>query len=181
MQANTPYRCWRRLTPRKPRRCRWPPIESQKLADGVWYVGGIRHASVAIEFRDFVAVVEAPLNEKRPIAVIDEVHRLVPNKSVRYLVNTHHHFDHAGGMRDLRRRRARPSSPIRVNREFYQKVVLLACATDAANPIALFHARILMACVIPCFELVNQKYVISDGTRTLDVYPGPRVRPRVER
>jgi hypothetical protein len=74
-------------------------VESQKLAEGVWYVAGIRHASVAVEFRDFTAVIDAPLNEKRAIAVIDEVHRLVPDKAIRYLVNTHHHFDHSGGLR----------------------------------------------------------------------------------
>ena len=73
VQANAPVQV---LTP--PDSAKVPPmsvatVESQKLAEGVWYVGGIRHASVAVEFRDFVAVVEAPLNEKRSIAVIDEV------------------------------------------------------------------------------------------------------------
>ena len=52
-----------------------------------------------VEFNDFVAVVEAPKNEARSLAVIAEVNRLVPNKLIRYLVNTHHHMDHAGGLR----------------------------------------------------------------------------------
>ena len=98
-------------------------VESQKLADGVWYVGGIRHGSVAVEFRDFAAVVEAPLNEKRAIAVIDEVHRLIPNNSIRYLVNTHHHFDHSGGLRTFVAEGAAIVTN-RLNREFYEKVVL---------------------------------------------------------
>ena len=50
-----------------------------------------------VEFKDFVAVVEAPNNEERSLAVIAEVNKLVPNKKIRYLVNTHHHMDHAGG------------------------------------------------------------------------------------
>jgi metallo-beta-lactamase superfamily protein len=74
-------------------------VESQKLADGVWFLGGGTHNSVLVEFKDFVAVVEAPNNEARSLAVIDEVNRLVPNKEIRYLVNTHHHMDHAGGLR----------------------------------------------------------------------------------
>src|SRR5262245_1969368 len=59
-----------------------PPVrvESQKAADGVWYVGGGSHASVAVEFRDFITVVEAPLNEERSLAVIAEVKKLIPNK-----------------------------------------------------------------------------------------------------
>ena len=74
-------------------------VESQKLADGVWLLGGGTHNSVLVEFNDFVAVVEAPQNEARSLAVIAEANRLVPNKLIRYLVNTHHHMDHAGGLR----------------------------------------------------------------------------------
>ncbi len=74
-------------------------VESQKLADGVWLLGGGTHNSVLVEFNDFVAVVEAPQNEARSLAVIDEVNRLVPGKMIRYVINTHHHMDHAGGLR----------------------------------------------------------------------------------
>ena len=73
--------------------------ESRKLADGVWLLGGGTHNSVLMEFKDFVAVVEAPNNEARSLAVIEEANRLVPNKPIKYLVNTHHHMDHAGGLR----------------------------------------------------------------------------------
>jgi len=49
-----------------------PPVnvESQKLADGVWLLGGGTHNSMLVEFRDFVAVLEAPVNEARSLAVI---------------------------------------------------------------------------------------------------------------
>lgn len=78
-----------------------PParVESQKLADGVWVLGGGTHNSMLVEFKDFVAVVDAPNNETRSLAVIAEVNRLVPDKQIRYLVNTHHHMDHLGGIR----------------------------------------------------------------------------------
>ena len=35
-------------------------VDSQKLADGVWALGGGTHNSMLVEFKDFVAVVEAP-------------------------------------------------------------------------------------------------------------------------
>jgi glyoxylase-like metal-dependent hydrolase (beta-lactamase superfamily II) len=78
-----------------------PPVrvESQKLANGVWAIGGGTHNSMLVEFRDFVAVVDAPNNEARSLAVIAEAGRLVPGKQIRYLVNTHHHMDHIGGLR----------------------------------------------------------------------------------
>ena len=74
-------------------------VDSRKLADGVWLLGGGTHNSVLVEFKDFVAVVEAPNNEARSLAVIEEADRLAPNKPIKYLVNTHHHMDHAGGLR----------------------------------------------------------------------------------
>ena len=78
-----------------------PParVESEQLADGVWRLAGGSHHSLLVEFRDYVAVVEAPQNEERSLAVIAEVGRLVPDKPIQYVVNTHHHFDHAGGLR----------------------------------------------------------------------------------
>src|ERR1700726_1516605 len=78
-----------------------PPVkvESQKLADRLWLLGGGTHNSVLVEFKDFTAVVEAPQNEARSLAVIEEASRLVPNKLIKYVVNTHHHFDHSGGLR----------------------------------------------------------------------------------
>ncbi|MCZ6917014.1 MAG: MBL fold metallo-hydrolase, partial [Gemmatimonadetes bacterium] len=58
-------------------------VQSQELGDGLWLIGGGSHNSVAVEFRDHVAVIEAPLNEERSLAVIDEVNRLIPNKPIR--------------------------------------------------------------------------------------------------
>ena len=51
-----------------------PPVkvESQKLADGVWLLGGGTHNSLLVEFKDYVAVVDAPNNEARSLAVIAE-------------------------------------------------------------------------------------------------------------
>ena len=74
-------------------------VDTQKLADYVWLLGGGPLNSVLVEFKDFVAVVEAPQNEARSLAVIDEVHKLVPGKMIRYVVNTNHHMGYAGGLR----------------------------------------------------------------------------------
>jgi hypothetical protein len=35
-------------------------VASQKLADGVWFIGGGSHNSLAVEFKDFVTVIEGP-------------------------------------------------------------------------------------------------------------------------
>ena len=73
--------------------------EAQKVGDGVWFIGGGSHNSVAVEFSDYMAVIEAPLGEERSLAVLEAVAKLAPNKLVRYIINTHHHFDHSSGLR----------------------------------------------------------------------------------
>jgi glyoxylase-like metal-dependent hydrolase (beta-lactamase superfamily II) len=74
-------------------------VTTEKVADGVWFIGGGSHNSVAIERSDHVLLVEAPLSDARAVPVMRQVKELVPGKPIRYVINTHAHFDHAGGVR----------------------------------------------------------------------------------
>ena len=74
-------------------------VESQQVAPGVWFLGGGSHNSVLVEFADHLMLVESPLYDGRAQAVLAEARRLVPDKPLRYVVNSHHHFDHTGGLR----------------------------------------------------------------------------------
>src|SRR5258705_9955321 len=71
---------------------------SEKLGDGVYLILG-GYASVAVDFKDYIVVIEGATNDERADAVIAEAKRLIPNKPIRYVVNTHQHFDHSGGLR----------------------------------------------------------------------------------
>ena len=73
-------------------------VALQKLADGVWFLAGGSHNSVAIEMKDHAVVVEGPLYDARSQAVIDETKKLIPGKPIRFVMNTHVHFDHSGGV-----------------------------------------------------------------------------------
>lgn len=141
-----------------------PPVvkvPAEKLADGVWYLTGGSHHSVAIEFRDHVVVIEAPLNEERSAAVIAEVKRSIPNKAIRYLVNTHHHFDHSGGLRTYVAEGATIVTH-QSNVPFYQRTLK---AERKLNPDRLSRER-----KKPKFVAVGALHKLSDGTRTVEIH-----------
>ncbi len=136
-------------------------VTSQKLSDGVWYLTGGSHHSVLVEFSDHVTVIEGPLNEERSTAVIAEVKKLVPSKPIRYLVNTHYHFDHSGGLRTYVAEGATIVTH-QSNEPFYQKTFK---APHSLNPDRQFRekkkAKILA---------VGAKHSLSDATRTVELH-----------
>ena len=128
-----------------------PPVrvETAKLGEGVWYLTGGSHHSLLVEFKNHLAVIEGPLNEERSQAVLAEAQKTVPNKPIRYLINTHHHFDHSGGLRAWVARKTRIVTH-QGNAAFYKKTfrggsyVTVAdkrVLTDGSRAIELYHIQ----------------------------------------
>lgn len=67
-------------------------------------------------------MVEAPEGDARTLAAIAKARELRPGKAMGPLVNTHHHFDHAGGIRAAISQ-GLPIITHRDNQDFYQRVV----------------------------------------------------------
>jgi len=139
-----------------------PPVvvKSQKMADGVWFLGGGTHNSVLIEYPSYLVMVEAPLNEERSLALIAETKKLVPNKPIKYLVNTHHHFDHSGGVRTYVEEGAIVITNA-MNKSFYEGA-WKAPRTLAPDKLSQNPKK-------PEFVTVKDKYVLTEGARTLEI------------
>jgi glyoxylase-like metal-dependent hydrolase (beta-lactamase superfamily II) len=142
-----------------------PPVgqvEAVKVAEGVWLlVASVGPNSLVVEFRDHVAIVEAPFSEERSLAVLAEVKTLVPSKPIRYLINTHHHFDHSSGLRTYV---AEGTTIVthRINTDFYNRVFKL--------PHTLEPDRLSQNPKSARFETLTDKYVLTDGTRSLELH-----------
>ena len=155
-------------------------VESKLLAEGVWLLGGGTHNSVLVEFKDFAAVVEAPQNEARSLAVIDEINRLAPNKLIKYVVNTHHHFDHAGGLRTYLSQGTTVITH-ESNKQYYLDIMFSPAARELQpDRMALYNPMYMISRRPAPIETVASfaggpgggaaKYVITDGSRVLEIF-----------
>jgi len=145
-----------------------PQVNAQKIGDGVYYMGGGTHASIAVEFRDQITVFDAPLNEARSLAVIREIKRLIPNKPIRYVVSSHHHWDHLGGLRAYVAKENVTVIVQQNNVPYYAEVLWIKPWTLQPDLLALFPPEEVSEGYT--FESVGQKHVLSDGTRTMEIY-----------
>jgi glyoxylase-like metal-dependent hydrolase (beta-lactamase superfamily II) len=136
-------------------------VATQMVADGVWYVTGGTHHSVVIEMSDHAIVIESPLNDDRALAVLAEARSLARGKPVRYVVNTHHHFDHSGGLRAAAAEGATIVTH-EINRPYFERA-LAAPATVRADHLAASGKKGVV-------EGVRDKRVLSDGARTVELY-----------
>lgn len=138
-----------------------PRVQTRQLAPGVWLLGGA-YNSLAVEFKDFALVVEAPQDGERSLAVIAETHRLMPTKPIRYVINTHHHFDHAGGLREFAAEDALIVTQ-ESNFNYYEGVVF------DLRPRLVQPDRLSLAPRQVHYTLVKDRRTISDGERTIEL------------
>lgn len=135
----------------------------QKVGDGLWSLGvnTANTRSLAVEFADHIVMLEGPTSDERSVVVNELLRKTVPNKPIRYVVNTHAHYDHAGGLR------AYVAEGVTVithenNKAFYEEVW--------ARPRTIEPDALSKSPKPVTIETVGDKRVLSDGTRTLELY-----------
>ena len=106
-------------------------------------------------------VVEGIGNEARSLAVLDEIAKLIPNKPVRYVINTHAHYDHAGGLRTYVAKGVTVVTH-EINKPFFEKVW--------ARPRTIAPDLLSKSPKPAILESVSDKKVMTDGTRTIEIY-----------
>jgi glyoxylase-like metal-dependent hydrolase (beta-lactamase superfamily II) len=133
---------------------------SEKLGEGVYLILG-GYAALAVDFKDYIVVIEGPQSEDRASAIIAEAKKLIPNKPIRYVVNTHAHFDHSSGLRTFMAEGATVITH-QTNKAFFEKVGSL--------PHTLTPDKLAQAKRKPLIETMTEKKVLTDGNRVIELY-----------
>ena len=136
-----------------------PMATIEKVGDGLWSLNSAGTRSLAVEFADHIVMLEGPTSDARSKVVNELVRKTVPNKPITYVVNTHAHYDHAGGLRQY------VAEGITVithesNKAFYEQAWARPRTIEDTAPTSNK----------PMIETVGDKRVLSDRTRTVELY-----------
>ena len=138
------------------------PTPVTKHAEKVYTTSAGGYNVLFVDFNDYIFVMETPGNERTSQQALEQIRKTIPNKPIKYVAVTHHHDDHAGGIRTYM---AEGATLIVAPGEqaFFRKV---SAARFKADPDALTRNP-----REPIFEPVqNRKRVLTDGTTTVEIY-----------
>ncbi|MBZ5673070.1 MAG: MBL fold metallo-hydrolase [Acidobacteriia bacterium] len=137
-------------------------IESEDLGGGFWLVTG-GYGAVVATFKDYIIVIEGPSGDARVDQIISEAKRLVPNKPIKYVINTHAHFDHSQGLRDFVAEGATIITN-QGNKGYFEKVL--------ANPHTLVPDNLQKKNAKPKIkvEYAGDKKVLTDGEHVIELH-----------
>jgi len=130
--------------------------------EGIYTVTAGGYNVLFVEFADYIFVMEAPGSDSVSRQAITAIKKTIPNKPIKYIAVTHHHDDHAGGIRTYF---AEGATLIALPNEepFFEKVVT---SKFVISPDSLSRdPKPLKAEVI-----ADGKRVLTDGSRTVELY-----------
>ena len=138
-----------------------PRVDVDKVGEGLWSLNAAGTRSLAVEFKDHIVMLEGPTSEARSLAVNEVMRKTVPGKPIRYVVNTHAHYDHAGGLRTYVAEGVTVITH-ETNKAFFEQAW--------ARPRTIEPDLLAKNPKPATFETVTDKKVLTDGSRTLELH-----------
>jgi glyoxylase-like metal-dependent hydrolase (beta-lactamase superfamily II) len=140
---------------------RTPPARKvTKLGEDVYLAPG-EYNSVFVVFNDYVLALEAGSDNQSSSNVIAQIKETAPGKPIRYLVSTHFHFDHIGGVRSF----IAEGATIVTTPDAKSVIERAAAAVHAMRPDALSRSP-----RAPAIETLKGKRVFDDGAHRVELY-----------
>ena len=136
-------------------------VTSKKLGEGIYLItGGYR--SVAVEMKDHIVLLEAPQSEMTTTAILAEVKKAIPNKPIKFVVNTHQHSDHSGGLR------AAAAEGITIITHESNKPLYEKWFTNTRG--LLMPDKLSQSEKKARFEYIGEKKVLKDSKNTIEIF-----------
>jgi glyoxylase-like metal-dependent hydrolase (beta-lactamase superfamily II) len=129
------------------------------VAPNVSMVAGGSHNTLIVATNTYLVAFDAPGDDGLSLASIEMAKQKYPGKPFRYVVLTHHHIDHTGGLRAY----AAEGATVVVgkgNGAFFRKVLAAPHAMDP-YPVKAYTPKVIE---------VDQKWSVNDGGREIDAY-----------
>ncbi len=136
----------------------------QTIAPGVHHIVGGIHNSMVVEMKDYLVLIEPVLYNERSDNILIELKQRWPDKPVKYVIPTHFHNDHMGGIRSY----AAAGATLIVGhgtKRHYRKVL---SARHRAYPDALSKKR-MRTKIIELDE--SETMILDDGQRRIHLLP----------
>ena len=133
---------------------------TEKLSDGVYLILG-GYAALALDYGDHILIIEGPQSDQRAEEVMATAKQLIPGKPIKYVVNTHAHFDHSGGLRDFVAEGVTIITH-EVNKPYYQKIW--------SNPHTLAPDRLSKSPKKAVFKTVGEQMELTGNGHTVMLY-----------
>lgn len=134
------------------------------ISPGVWRAEGGSHHSLVIEQDSGLLVIEAPQSTARGNAVLDTLRSRFPAKRILAVAMTHHHHDHAGGIRAFMAR----GIPVITHQRNVAFVRSIATAKKTVAP-----DRLSRGASIPRISPVRDSLVFGSGAGRVVLYDLP--------
>jgi len=138
-------------------------VHEVPLAPGVSFLDAT-HNSLVVEQADHLVLIEAPLDRERSAAIAAWAAQKYPCKPITQVIATHHHFDHAGGLRYF----VAAGAEIVVQastRAFFDERVFGASCTVLPDELAA-HPRAARITTVPDLGSIR----LDDPTNPVEVY-----------
>ena len=138
-------------------------LDALKLVDvatNVSQTQGGTHNTLFIATSSYLIAVEAPNDDGQAVQSIDMAKKRYPGKPIRYLILTHHHVDHVGGMRTYAAEGA-TMVMAKEDGDYFRKVLARPETLNPDAPKKPFTLKVIE---------VDGKWSINDAGREVDAY-----------
>ena len=145
-----------------------PAVSTSEIVPGMYLLSSAMANTLAVSYADGVIVLEAPGSPKHGENLIDEINTLFPNQNITHIIQSHHHKDHAAGVRSF----VASGAELVVGNgigDFWRNEILPAPSTIRPDILST------MGNVSGEVEEIdaNGTFVIDDGTVKITSYPIP--------